>query len=82
MNKTKLRRALRRGIVSPGKYEFLDGNTNVDLLRNLQRPLELDLEAAFKAMQEDVMRELLAAVKDGASPDEAIRRVDAMLRED
>ena len=59
-----------------------NGLVDTKLLHDVQRPLELDLEAAFKEMQDDVMRELIDAVSDGATPDEAIRRVDAMLRED
>ena len=59
-----------------------NGLVDTKLLHDVQRPLELDLEAAFKEMRDDVMRELIDAVSDGATPDEAIRRVDAMLRED
>ena len=62
--------------------QFRNGLVDAQLLQSIQRPLELDLEAAFKAMQDDVMRELLAAVKDGQTPDEVIRRLDAMLAED
>ena len=62
--------------------QFRYGLVDAQLLQSIQRPLELDLEAAFKAMQDDVMRELLAAVKDGQTPDEVIRRLDAMLAED
>jgi hypothetical protein len=51
-------------------------------IKEIQRPLELDLEAAFKAMRDDVTREMIAAINDGATPDEVIRRVDAILAED
>jgi len=51
-------------------------------MAEMQRPLELDLEAAFKAMEEDVMREVSAAVELGATPDEVIRLVNAVLAED
>ena len=59
-----------------------NGLIDSDLLREVRRPLELDLEAVFKAMRDDVMRELLAASREGATPEEAIRRIDMMLGED
>jgi len=59
-----------------------NGLVDTKLLHDVQRPLELDLEAAFKAIQDDVMRELLESVKAGETPDEAIRRIDMMLAED
>ncbi len=59
-----------------------NGLVDRKLLAEVQRPFELDLEAAFKQMQEDVTRKLLEAVKEGDTPDEAIRRIDAMMLED
>lgn len=59
-----------------------NGLVDTKLLREVQRPLELDLEAAFKQMREDVTRKLLEAVREGDTPDEAIRRIDMMLAED
>lgn len=62
--------------------EFRSGLVDGKDLRELQRPLELDLEAAFKAARDDCMRALAKAVHAGATPDEAIRAVDAVLAED
>ena len=59
-----------------------NGLIDSDLLREVRRPLELDLEAVFKAMRDDVMREVLAASREGSTPEEAIRRIDMMLGED
>ena len=70
----------RQGPVKP--LVLRSGLIKPDLLREVRRPLELDLEATFKAMRDDVMRELIAATRDGATPEEAIRRIDAMLGED
>ncbi len=61
--------------------EIRTGLTDETEVRAMQRPLEIDLEAVFAELREDALRELLRAVKDGASPEQAIRRVIALLEE-
>lgn len=58
---------------------FRNGLVDPRQIDEMLRPLQLDLEAAFKAMRDDAMRELRAAVKAGADPTEIIQRVDAAL---
>ena len=44
------------------------------LVTDLQRGLELDLEAVFRAMRDDVLREFVRSVREGDSPTRAIER--------
>jgi hypothetical protein len=61
--------------------EIRTGMTDETAVRAMQRPLEIDLEAVFAELRDDALRELLRAVKEGASPEQAIRRVIALLEE-
>lgn len=61
---------------------FRDGLVDPRQIDEELRPLQLDLEATFKAMRDDVMRELRAAVREGADPSELIARLEAFLGSD
>jgi len=61
---------------------FRDGLGDPRQIGELLRPLQLDLEATFKAMRDDVMREIRVAVRQGVDPTEAISRALSVIGDD
>lgn len=59
-----------------------NGLVDAAVLRQVSRPLELDLEALFKRMEEDALRAVLEAVREGDDAGQAIRRVAELLGEE
>jgi len=58
---------LRNGLVDGKEFE------------EMRRPFELDLEAAFKVMLDQVLRETTEAAQAGAFPEDVIARIDALF---
>ena len=62
---------------------ILDQRLTHDEVRRLTAPLALDLQSAFKVMQEELIRELEKAARAGDPPELAIERVlEGFLGED
>jgi len=56
---------------------LLDGK----MLEEMRRPFELDLEAVFKMMLDQMIREVLKAAGDGSSPEDLMIRIDLLFEE-
>jgi len=48
-------------------------------IAGLQRPMELDLEAAFKIIESDAIQELAKAIDEGMSPMQAVDMVLVLI---
>ncbi len=58
-----------------------NGLADQKMLADLQRPLEIDLEALFRVMEEQAIRGFLRAVESGQSPTQAITSVTQAITE-
>jgi len=63
-------------------YEFKEKGPTLADVEEMLRPMEIDLEAMFRQLFEDVMMKMMSIVKDGATPIELIGSIEEIFHDD